>query len=428
VTLDLLEYREWLIHPDALKAMAEVLRSHQGRDASLPSHNSEQPLLSVEQGVGTISIHGPIMRKPGVYSRVLLGATDSDEIGSAIEEAADRPDIKAVFLDIDSPGGTVQGTPELASAVSALNDRKPVYAFSSGSMCSAAYWIASQARAIYATPSARVGSIGVVQAVLDESQALANQGLKVEVFSVGKYKAMGVPGLPLSDEQRSLISSNLAEIASDFHAAVLARGRAIPAEALEGQSFSGRQAQRHNLAGLVSGRGEAMRRLRVYHASVDTGTQAMDTSIEDELASARAKVESLQAEGKAQAELLNEADASLESLRKEVAGLAQNAAEAIEQRDEAIAKAHALQEAVERLEQSQKDFDAKVSAEVARVVASTGTATPANVSPAGDNRAAITQSTSLEQLVAEYTRLVNANRPDEAAEFYHQHLSSHFTR
>jgi ClpP class serine protease len=103
-------------------------------------------------------------------------------------------------LDIDSPGGTVAGTPELAAAVSALDQKKPVYAFSSGLMASAAYWIASQARAIYATPSAQVGSIGVVQAVVDRSAAINAAGIKVEVFSVGKYKAMGAPGTPLTDD------------------------------------------------------------------------------------------------------------------------------------------------------------------------------------------------------------------------------------
>ena len=68
-----------------------------------------------------------------------MGATDSEEIGAAIQEAASRPDIKAVFLDIDSPGGTVAGTPEIAAAVSALDKKKPGYAFSSGLMASAAY-------------------------------------------------------------------------------------------------------------------------------------------------------------------------------------------------------------------------------------------------------------------------------------------------
>ena len=59
---------------------------------------------------------------------------------------------------------------------------------------------------------------------------------------------MGAPGTPLTDDQRGLIRSNLEETAREFHAAVLARGRAIPAEAMEeGQTFSGRQAQRVNL-------------------------------------------------------------------------------------------------------------------------------------------------------------------------------------
>jgi len=156
-----------------------------------------------------------------------------------------------------------------------------------GSLGSAFSASASQARAIYATPSAQVGSIGVVQAVIDNTAALDKAGLKVEVFSVGKYKAMGAPGTPLTDDQRELISSNLAEIAAEFHDAVRSRGRAIPDEAMEGQTFSGKQAQRHNLAGMVPDRAEAMRRLRAYSsASVDTGSRSMNTSIEDELAEA----------------------------------------------------------------------------------------------------------------------------------------------
>ena len=110
-------------------------------------------------------------------------------------------------------------------------------------MCSAAYWVASQARAIYATPSARVGSIGVVQAVIDNTAALDEAGIKVEVFAVGKYKAMGAPGTPLTDDQRELIPSNLAEIAGSSMPRCWP-GPVDSAEAMEGQTFSGRQAQR----------------------------------------------------------------------------------------------------------------------------------------------------------------------------------------
>jgi signal peptide peptidase SppA len=378
--------------------MAASLRGLADRGGMLPKQAAESPLLSIDDGIGVVAIEGPILRKPDLFARIFFGATSSEDIGEALREAGEREDIKAVFLNIDSPGGTVAGTPELAATVKALNGSKPVYAFSSGLMCSAAYWIASQARAIYATPSAQVGSIGVVQAVIDNTAALDKAGLKVEVFSVGKYKAMGAPGTPLTDDQRELISSNLAEIASDFHAAVLSRGRAIPAEAMEGQTFSGKQAQHHNLAGMVPDRADAMRRLRVYHAaSVDTASRSMK-SIEDELAEARTQVVNLQRDHQAQTELLNEASTSVDSLRGEVELLAaeidtlkaerddakSQAANLITERDTVSARVATMQSRITELEASQSEFDRKLQLEVARVVASTGTTMPAHVTPAGD--------------------------------------------
>ena len=367
-----------------------------------PKKATENPLLTIEDGIGVIAIEGPILRKPDLIARVFLGATSSEEIGEALREAAGRNDIKAVFLNIDSPGGTVAGTPELAAAVASLNERKPVYAFSSGLMCSAAYWVASQARAIYATPSAQVGSIGVVQAVIDSSAAIDKAGIKVEMFSVGKYKAMGAPGTALTDDQRELIQSNLAEIAAEFHDAVLSRGRAIPAEAMEGQTFSGKQAQRHNLAGMVPDRAEAMRRLKVYHTSVDTKSRVMTTALEDQLLEARTQVDDLTRDHQAQTELLNEASTQVESLRGEVELLAAEidtlkaecdeakiqSANLIAQRDAAAGQVATLQSRCTELEASQTDFDRKLQLEVARVVASTGTTMPARVTPAGDTNQA----------------------------------------
>jgi signal peptide peptidase SppA len=392
-----IQHREWLIQPEALQSMAASLRGLVDRGGFLPKQAAESPLLSIEDGIGVVAIEGPILRKPDLFARIFFGATSSEDIGEALREAGERDDIKAVFLNIDSPGGTVAGTPELAAAVKALNGSKPVYAFSSGLMCSAAYWIASQARAIYATPSAQVGSIGVVQAVIDNTAALDQAGLKVEVFSVGKYKAMGAPGTSLTDDQRELIQSNLAEIAAEFHDAVLSRGRAIPAEAMEGQTFSGKQAQRYNLAGMVPDRADAMRRLRVYHASVDTGSRSMKT-IEDELAEARTQVANLQRDHQAQIDLLNEASTSVDSLRGEVELLSaeidtlkaerddakNQAANLITERDSASARVSSMQTRITELEASQTDFDRKLQLDVARVVASTGTTMPAQVTPAGD--------------------------------------------
>jgi len=379
-----LQHREWLIQPDALQVISAAFQAQADRGGFLQNNSPQNSLLTIEDGIGVVAIEGPILRKPDLFARVFFGATSSEEIADAIYEVAGRDDIKAVFLNIDSPGGTVAGTPELANAVARLDKKKPVYAFSSGLMCSAAYWIASQARAVYATPSAQVGSIGVVQTVIDNSAALESRGIKVEVFSVGKYKAMGAPGTPLTDDQRQLISSNLAEIASEFHAAVLAKGRAISPEAMEGQTFSGKQAQRHNLAGMVADRADAMRRLRVYHTSVDTGSRVMDTTIEQELAQVRTEVTDLKRDYQAQTDLLNEASTNVDSLRGEVALLTAEIDTLKAERDTAMGEATTLKSRVTELQTSQADFDQRLQLEVARVVASTGSTMPARVTPAGD--------------------------------------------
>ncbi len=180
----LLLKQPWLIQPAAFQAMAAASRLFPNGCSELTAE-PKSPLLCVEDGVGIVALNGPMMRRPDVFSQILFGATDTEELLEALEEVLERPDIEAVFLDIDSPGGAVTGTPELAQAVADTCKEKPVYAFSSGLMCSAAYWVASQAQAIYVTPSAWVGSIGVVQPVVDQSEALRSHGIKVEVFSVG---------------------------------------------------------------------------------------------------------------------------------------------------------------------------------------------------------------------------------------------------
>lgn len=406
--------------------MAMAADAFQARGGTLPSTHGSTPLLTVKDGIGTLAIEGPIVRKPDLFARVVFGASDSEEIGAALREAAGRSDIHAVLLDIDSPGGTVAGTPELAAAVASLNEQKPVYAFSSGLMCSAAYWIASQARAIHATPSARVGSIGVVQAIVDDSARLHAAGIKVEVFAVGKYKSIGAPGTPLTEDQRELIRGNLAETAREFHAAVLARGRAIPPEAMEGQTFTGRQAEQNNLASVVPDRAEALRRLSVFSAAVDTVFRAMSDTPEDLLAEARAQVEALQTENQAQTALLTEASATHDQLRGEVGTLTSQLESLTTERDEARSQIEELTTQVTSLQAGQTDFDARVQTEAARIVASTGTSDPARVTPAGDQP--VQPDATLEDHIARFDALVAAGKPEEAASFYQDHLAPLLTR
>jgi hypothetical protein len=94
----LLQNREWLIQPDALRSMIAAADSFRALGNPVVRDQASSSLLSVEDGVATVSISGPIIRKPDIFARVLMGATDSEEIGTAIQEAASRDDIKAVFF------------------------------------------------------------------------------------------------------------------------------------------------------------------------------------------------------------------------------------------------------------------------------------------------------------------------------------------
>ena len=71
----LLQHSEWLIQPEALRSMAVEAASYRG--GPLPQPDSSNSLLSVEDGIATISIEGPILRKPGLFARVIMGATEN---------------------------------------------------------------------------------------------------------------------------------------------------------------------------------------------------------------------------------------------------------------------------------------------------------------------------------------------------------------
>lgn len=354
----------------------------------------ESHLLHIDNGIGVVAIHGPMLRRPGIIESILFDATDTEELIAAVEEAGRREDVQALFLDIDSPGGAVNGTPELAAAVAEVSRRKYVYAFTAGEMCSAAYWVGSQADAIYATPSARVGSIGVVRVLVDSSERLKAEGLMVEVFAAGKFKGAGVPGVALTGEQRDWLQAQVEEIAGDFRAAVLARGRKIPEEALEGQSFSARMAQRLNLAGVVRNRDEAMARLRRLHvkpSSVDTPSRAMSRTIEDELAEARGRITKLEADAQAREGLLTEASRNTETLNARIGELEATNAALTTERDASRAELAAATASItgltarnHELGAKEQDIERRASARAARIVAESGTSAPARVSAAGE--------------------------------------------
>ncbi len=199
-----------------------------------------------DRGIAHIPIGGPLGMKLGGFEKG-AGAVDFLDIQRDLAEADADAAVKGIILHFDSPGGTVSGTPETADKIQAVD--KPIFAWSEGgTIASAAYWLASAADGIWTTRSALVGSIGVYTAYLDMSEMARMRGIKVKMFSSGKYKGMGQPGTALTEAQESYIMEHVLNTAQDFYDHVRQQRGDVPDEVMQGQVFRAPEALN---AGLV---------------------------------------------------------------------------------------------------------------------------------------------------------------------------------
>jgi len=195
--------------------------------------------MEVEDGVAIIPVGGPLGQNLGEFEKG-AGAVDFDDIRSELQEAEADEEVGSIVLNFDSPGGMVSGTPETAAAI--LDVDKPIYAWTRGTMASAAYWLAAATDGIFATPSAVVGNIGVSMVFHDLSKLAELSGVKVKVFSSGPYKGMGTPGTSLTQEQELFLRARVMQIAEEFYHHVQDRRPAIKDEDMQGQFYSGNDA------------------------------------------------------------------------------------------------------------------------------------------------------------------------------------------
>lgn len=223
---------------DDLHAEMGVMAPNNRRATAAP------PVVAVVRVWGMIAHHPQSM------------GTSVDQIEQAFDAALASPQVEGILLDIDSPGGMVQGVPELAAKIRAARGVKPVTAIANGMMASAAYWIGSAASEIVAIPSATgLGSIGVYRLHEDWSQKLDREGVKITAISAGKYKTEGAPWGSLSPETESFYRREVEAIYSWFTKDVAAnRGTdqaAVRSGYGEGRLLRAWEAKKANLADRV---------------------------------------------------------------------------------------------------------------------------------------------------------------------------------
>src|SRR5262245_19052254 len=125
---------------------------------------ARQAALKPVNGVAQINAIGPIFRYANLFTQISGGATVSG-LQADLQAAIDDPSVRAILFNIDSPGGQVEGISDLAEAIRSAGSKKPIGAFSDGTMASAAYWLGSAAKRITVSDTALVGSLGVVATV-----------------------------------------------------------------------------------------------------------------------------------------------------------------------------------------------------------------------------------------------------------------------
>lgn len=265
----------WAVLPQTLDIVLEVLSLRaegrmftdeeiQARIGALP-----RPEPRAAGTVAVLPLYGVIAPRMNAMTQI-SGGTSAEAFGALIRRAVDDPGISAIVIDVDSPGGSVFGVEELAATIRGLKGRKPILAVANTMMASAAYWIASQADEIIASPSSQVGSIGVIGVHQDLSGAEAKAGVKTTLIAAGKFKTEGNSLEPLSEEARAAMQKHVDAYYGAFVRDV-AKGRGVTAAAVrdgfgEGRAVTAVEAVKVGLADAVGTRHQAIARAAVASA------------------------------------------------------------------------------------------------------------------------------------------------------------------
>jgi len=198
---------------------------------------------SREPGVGWVTIHGPIFDS----SSGRAWEHGMEQWNRRIQNLSNRSDVKAIVLDINSPGGSVGAVQELYQTIERVREekKKPVVTFVGDVAASGGFYLAAASDKIVTHPGSLVGSIGVIFETMNIQQLMAKIGIQANPIKSGKMKDIGSPTRAMTPEERALLQGLINDAYGQFLAAV-SKGRNIPIAKLkplaDGRVFSGQQA------------------------------------------------------------------------------------------------------------------------------------------------------------------------------------------
>lgn len=193
---------------------------HLNVDAHLAIHAGEPAAAErvkrgysvVDGRIAVIQIAGPMMKHKSSFSN----GTSTVEVRRQIRAAINDDTIDGIAFHIDSPGGTVSGTPSLAADIAEAGKRKPTATHYEDLGASAAVWVGSQSLKAFAGHATMVGSIGTYMTVADYSGLAAMEGVKVHVIRAGAFKGAGEGGTEITPDQLANWQRTINELNEQF--------------------------------------------------------------------------------------------------------------------------------------------------------------------------------------------------------------------
>ncbi len=175
-----------------------------------------------------------------------LGETMVDDLKIALRQAADDSDVKAIVLNVDSPGGEVTASDEIYAAVKQVREKKPVVIYMGSLAASGGYYISCAGSWLMANETTLTGSIGVIIETLNYQNLFGKIGLDMVVFKSGQFKDILSGARAMTPEEQQYIQSLVMEIYGKF-VGIVAQERHLPEDQLrkgiaDGRVISGKDA------------------------------------------------------------------------------------------------------------------------------------------------------------------------------------------
>ena len=191
----------------------------------------EDDAFDVAAGVAVLPIHGTLVQKLGTV-RPASGMSGYDGIRTCFLAAVHDASVKAIVLDVDSPGGECAGLFDLADTIYSCRGIKPIWAMLNEDAFSAAYALASAADRLTVPRTGGTGSVGVIQMHADMTKALAREGVTVTLVRYGERKARGNSYEALDEQSRGELQTDVDAMGALF-AETVARNRGMTVEAVQ---------------------------------------------------------------------------------------------------------------------------------------------------------------------------------------------------